>query len=83
MSWSTAQSHWLATLESASGLDDETNLNLKRLLHRIAAMVTRLISRLNVVAEPQSSYSTGIEYEHEYRGAEYEYDQGKRPESGR
>ena len=42
-------------LAATNGLDDEPNLDLKRSLHRMVAMLTRLISRLNVVAEPETS----------------------------
>ena len=45
--------------------------------HRIVTMLTHLISRLNVVAEPETSYNTAIDYEYEYRDAEYEYDEGR------
>ena len=41
------------------------------------AMLTRLISRLNTVAEAESSYNTAIDYEYEYRDAEYEYDDSR------
>ncbi len=41
-------------------------------------MLTRPISRLRVVAEPETSYNTAIEYE--YRDAEYECDEGREPE---
>ena len=61
-------------LVATDGLDDDRHLELKRSLYRVVAMLTRLISRLNVVAEPDSSYNTAIEYEYEYRDAEYEYD---------
>jgi four helix bundle protein len=69
-------------LVAIEGLDDDRHLELKRSLHRIVAMLTRLISRLDVVAEPEASYSTAIEYEYEYRDAEYEYDKGRKPEPG-
>ena len=46
-----------------NGLEGERHLELKRSLHRIVAMLTRLILRLNVVAEPETSYDTAIEYE--------------------
>ena len=68
-------------LTATEGLDSESHLDLKHLLHRIVAMLTRLISRLNVVAEPETSYNTALEYE--YRDAEYEYDKGRKPEPSR
>jgi len=61
-------------LSATNGLDDHRHLEMKRSLHRIVAMLTRLISRLNVVAEPETSYNTAIDYEYEYRDAEYEYE---------
>ncbi len=66
-------------LAATDGLDSESHLALKRSLHRIVAMLTRLISRLNVVAEPGTSYNTAIDNEYEYRDAEYEYkyDEGR------
>ncbi len=70
-------------LVAIKGLDGDRHLELKRTLHRIVAMLTRLISRLNVVAEPETSYNTAIEYEYEYRDAEYEYDEGRKPEPSR
>ena len=59
-----------------NGLEGERHFELKRSLHRIVEMLTRLISRLNVVAEPETSHNTaiGYEYEYEYRDAEYEYE---------
>lgn len=44
---------------------------MKRMLHRIVSMLTRLIARGDVVAETPTEYNVGIEYE--YRDAEYEY----------
>ena len=38
------------------------------------SMLTRLIARGDVVAEPPTEYNAGVEYEYEYRDAEYEYD---------
>lgn len=63
-------------LAATNGLGDELHGQLKRTLHRIVSMLTRLIARLNVVAEPGIEYNenAGIEYEyeHEYREAEYD-----------
>ena len=47
------------------------------------AMLTRLISRLNTAAEAETSYNTAIDYEYEYRDAEYEYDDSRKPEQCR
>ncbi|TWU43537.1 hypothetical protein Q31b_25780 [Novipirellula aureliae] len=38
-------------------------------------MLTRWIARSEVVAEAATEYNTGVEYEYEYRVAEYEYDE--------
>ena len=43
-------------------------------------MLTRLIARSDVVAEPGTEYNAGIEYEYEYREAEYEYGDRNKPE---
>ena len=53
------------------GIDDRAHDELKRLLHRIVSMLTRLIARSDGVAESPAEYNYGIEYE--YRDAEYEY----------
>ena len=43
-------------------------------------MLTRLIARSDVVTESGVKYNAGIEYE--YRDAEYEYDEDRKPEIG-
>jgi four helix bundle protein len=48
-------------------IDDETNRPGKSNLKRIVSMLTRLVQRTEIVAEDR------IEYEYEYRDAEYEY----------
>jgi len=45
---------------------------LKQALKRIVSMLTRLIARAGVVAEPATGYNAAVEYE--YREAEYEYE---------
>ncbi len=60
------------------GLEGDRHLEWKRSLHLVVAMSTRLISRLSVFAESETSYNTAIE--HEYRNAEYEYDEGRKSE---
>ena len=69
-------------LAATNGLGDEPHDQLKRTLHRIVSMLTRLIARLNVVAEPGTEYNADIEYEYEYREAECEYEKDGKPESG-
>ena len=56
---------------------------MKRILHRIVSMLTRLIARGDVIAEPPTQYNAGIEYE--YRDAEYEYkyEEDRKPEPSR
>ena len=48
-------------------IDDETNRHGKSNLKRIVSMLTRLVQRTEIVAEDR------IEYDYEYRDAEYEY----------
>ena len=61
-------------LSATGGLDDAQHRELKTMLKRIVSMLTRLIARTDTVSEP------AIEYEYEYRGAEYEYDGADEPE---
>ena len=68
-------------LAATEGLDDKRHAELKRILHRIVSMLTRLIARSEVVSEPSAEYNAGVEYKYEYREAEYEYDRDK-PEHG-
>jgi hypothetical protein len=52
-------------LQALSAIDAESNRRGKSELKRIVSMLTRLIQRTDRVAEG------AIEYEYEYRGAEY------------
>ena len=70
-------------LSATDGLNDERHRQLKQMLHRIVSMLTRLIARSDVVAEPAAQYNAGVEYKYEYREAEYEYDESRKPEPGR
>jgi len=63
-------------LAATDGLNDERHRELKAMLKRIVSMLTRLIVWADAVADP------GVEYEYEYRGAEYEYDSADEPEIG-
>jgi hypothetical protein len=54
-------------------ITDESNTFGKSNLKRIVSMLTRLIQRTEKVAEDR------IEYEYEYRDAEYEYDPNHQP----
>jgi four helix bundle protein len=55
-------------LDATGGLDGQTSAELKRSLHRIVSMLTKLIARSEVVSESRGAYNFGIEYE--YRDAE-------------
>ena len=55
-------------LKVCNAIDDDSNCRGKSDLKRIVSMLTRLIQRMNGVSEDR------IEYEYEYRDAEYEYD---------
>jgi hypothetical protein len=54
---------------------------LKRMLRRIASMLTRLIDRADVVSESNEEFHAADEYE--YRGAEYEYEREDESEPSR
>ena len=58
-------------LAATEGIDERAHDELKRLLHRIVSMLTRLIARSDAVAEATAEYNAEVEYE--YREAEYEY----------
>ena len=69
-------------LAATDGLCDELHDRLKRTLHRIVSMLTRLIARSDVVAEGETQYDADGEYE--YRVAEYEYEhEDEEPEPSR
>jgi four helix bundle protein len=55
-------------LRVCDAIADDSNCRGKTDLKRIVSMLTRLIQRTNGVSEER------IEYEYEYRDAEYEYD---------
>ncbi len=59
-------------LVATGGIDDEQHGEWKRALKRIVSMLTRLIARADVAAEPATRYNAAIEYE--YREAEYKYE---------
>jgi len=70
-------------LAATDGVSDEHHRQLKQMLHRIVSMLTRLIARSDVVSEPATDYNAGAEYKYEYREAEYEYDECRKPEPSR
>jgi len=51
---------------------------LKRLLHRVVSMLTRLIAISDTVFESPAEYNAGID--DEYRDAAYKYDLERKPE---
>ena len=61
-------------LAATQGLSITRQAELKRVLHRIVSMLTRLIARSDAVAESSAKYHAEVEYEYEYRDAEYECD---------
>ena len=71
-------------LAATEGLGDDRDGEVKRTLHRIVSMLTRLIARSVTVGESAVEYNAGVEYE--YRDAEYEYEykyeEGRTPEPG-
>ncbi len=72
-------------LVATEGVNEATHRQLKRKLHRLVSMLTRLIARSNSVSEPGAPYTADDEYEYrdaeyEYRVAEYEYKYEQKPE---
>ncbi len=59
-------------LAAAQRIADGRHGELKRKLKRIVSIMTRLIARVDAVAEPAIGYDA--EVEHEYREAAYEYE---------
>ena len=70
-------------LAATDGLDNQHHRELKTKLHRIVSMLTRLIARSEVVAEPTAEYNAKVEYKYEYHEAEYDYDESRKPEPSR
>ena len=60
-------------LAATNGIADSQHHDLKLMLKRVVAMLTRLIARSDVVSESSTEYNAADEYE--YRDAEYEYEQ--------
>lgn len=69
-------------LAATGGLDDARHGELKRMLHRIVSTLTRLIARSDVGRETTAEYNA-VEYEYRDAGYEYQYEEGKKPESVR
>ncbi|TWU44954.1 hypothetical protein Q31b_01250 [Novipirellula aureliae] len=70
-------------LAATDSMNDECHRQLKQILHRIVSMLTRMIARSDLVAESATEYNAGVEYKYEYRDAEYEYDEVRKPEPSR
>jgi hypothetical protein len=52
-------------LVATDGLAPESNLQMKKKLKRIVAMLTRMAMKFDGVAESQASYHATVEHEHE------------------
>ncbi len=68
-------------LSASGGLDAEASRGLKRKLHRIVSMLTRMAMKLDGVAEAQAGYGVEGDYEHEHRFAEHEHESATKPEA--
>jgi len=53
---------------------------MKRKLHRIVSMLTRMAMKLDGVAEGPAGYGVAGDYEHEHRVAEHEHELAAEPE---
>jgi len=58
---------------ATGGLNDQRHAELKRTLHQIVSMLTRLIARSEGVSEARAEYD--VDFEYEYREAKSEYDE--------
>jgi hypothetical protein len=67
-------------LAATGGLDVESNLQMKRKLKRIVAMLTRMAMKFDGVAESQASYHSTVDYEHEH---EHEHEEMPEPDDAR
>ena len=69
-------------LTASDGLDAKSNLVMKRKLHRIVSMLTRMAMKCDGVAEVGAGYQADSHYEHEHRAAEREHEASTEPEPG-
>jgi four helix bundle protein len=71
-------------LVASDGLGVEASQGLKRKLHRIVSMLTRMAMKADGVAETAAEYGLEIDgdYEHEHRFAEHEHEAEMEPEQG-
>ena len=67
-------------LVASSGLPVESSQAMKRKLHRIVSMLTRMAMKLDGVAEGPAEYGVADDYEHEHRFAEHEHERAAQPE---
>jgi four helix bundle protein len=67
-------------LVASGGLNVESSRAMKRKLHRIVSMLTRMAMKLDGVAEGQAGYGVEGDYEHEHRFAEHEHEAATEPE---
>ena len=56
------------------GIKLQDDAEMKVMLHRIVAMLTRMAMRFGDVAEPCAAYDAEIDYDHEHRCAEHEHE---------
>ncbi len=59
----------------SGGLNRETSFDLKSILVRIVAMLTKMAMKFDGVSESLSEYTLGTDYEHEHRDAEHEHEE--------
>ncbi|MCY2993393.1 MAG: four helix bundle protein [Planctomycetota bacterium] len=67
-------------LAATGGLDAESSRGMKRTLHRIVSMLTRMAMKFGGVAETLAGYRVESDYEHEHRFAEHEHEAATEPE---
>jgi four helix bundle protein len=56
------------------GIKLQDDAEMKVMLHRIVAMLTRMAMRFDGVAEQCAAYDAGIDYDYEHRCAEHEHE---------
>ena len=61
-------------LVRTKGIKVQDDAEMSVMLHRIVAMLTRMVMRFGDVAEPCAAYDAEIDYDHEHRCAEHEHE---------
>jgi four helix bundle protein len=61
-------------LVRTKGIKVQDDAELKVMLHRIVAMLTRMAMRFDGVSEQCAAYDAGIDYDYEFRCAEHEHE---------